>query len=138
MLQRVNTEADKPRRSVKKDFHLNAILSLMTGMTLSREGEVGPQRLVAFMMEAQADACVTMENAETVRDCILEQLPFLNDINFDGLHEILRVDPSPDNPYITVWREMQALKYGEEHALIPLARWQRLTTQKEFVQQESA
>ncbi len=132
MLQRVNTEAEQPRRQSKKDlgkkdFHLNAILSVMTGMTLSREGEAGPQRLVAFMMDEQADACVTMENAETVRDCILEQLPFLNEINFDGLHEILRVDPSPANPYITVWREMQALKFGEEHALVTLSRWQKKT-----------
>ena len=130
MLQRVNTKAEQPRRmatknSDKKDFHLNVILSLLTGITLSREGEAGPQRLVAFMMDEQADACVTMENAETVQECILEQLPFLNEINFEGLHEILRVDPSPANPYINVWREMQALKFGEEHALVSLSRWQQ-------------
>ncbi len=130
MLQRVTTQAEKSRRADKqalgkKDFHLNAILSVMTGMTLSREGEAGPQRLVAFMMDEQADACVTMDNAETVRDCLIEQLPFLNDINFESLHEILRVDPSPANPYITVWREMQALKFGEEHALAPLSRLKR-------------
>lgn len=130
MLQRVNTKAAQPRpmttkNSDKKDFHLNVILSLLTGITLSREGEAGPQRLVAFMMDEQADACVTMENAETVRGCILEQLPFLNDINFDSLHEILRVDPSPANPYINVWREMQALQFGEEHALVSQSRWKR-------------
>lgn len=132
MLQRVNTKAEQTRPQAKKDlgkkdFHLNVILSLLTGITLSREGEAGPQRLVAFMMDEQADACVTMENAETVRDGILEQLPFLNDINFDSLHEILRVDPSPANPYINVWREMQALKFGEEHALVSLSRWKRAT-----------
>lgn len=125
MLQRVTAKAERnPRSSIQKNFHLNVILSLLTGITLSREGEAGPQRLVAFMMDEQADACVTMENAETVREGILAQLPFLNDINFDGLHEILRVDPSPANPYINVWREMQALKFGEEHALVSLSRWQ--------------
>lgn len=124
MLQRVTAKAERnPRSSIQKNFHLNVILSLLTGITLSREGEAGPQRLVAFMMDEQADACVTMENAETVREGILAQLPFLNDINFDGLHEILRVDPSPANPYINVWREMQALKFGEEHALVSLSRW---------------
>ncbi|MDF3024946.1 MAG: hypothetical protein K0R10_2307 [Alphaproteobacteria bacterium] len=124
MLQRVMAKAEKPQSS-QKNFHLNVILSLLTGMTLSREGEAGPQRLVAFLLDEQADACVTMENAETVRQGILEQLPFLNDINFDSLHEIMRVDPSPTNPYINVWREMQALQYGEEHALVPLSRWQK-------------
>lgn len=125
MLQRVNS-AEKPRRSVKKSFHLNAILSLVTGLPLSREGAVGPQRLVAFMMEMEADDGITMEHAETVRECIEEQLPFLKEINFEGLYHILKVDPSSENPYLTVWREMQALRYGEEHALIPLARWERL------------
>ena len=130
MLQRVNARAEKPRRSVKKSFHLNAILSLTTGLPLSREGTVGPQRLVAFMMEAEADDGITLEHAETVRQCLEEQLPFVKDISFEGLYQILKIDPSPDNPYLSVWREMQALRYGEEHELIPLNRWERLKLQK--------
>jgi len=129
MLQKVDTSA-RSRRTVKKDFHLNAILSLVTGLPLSREGMAGPQRLVAFMMEMDADDSITLEHAATVKQCLEEQLPFVKDINFEGLYHILKMDPSPDNPYLSVWREMQALRYGEEHALIPLARWQRLKTQK--------
>lgn len=125
MLQRVNS-AEKPRRTVKKSFHLNAILSLVTGLPLSREGAVGPQRLVAFMMEMDADDSITIEHAETVKASLEEQLPFLKDINFEGLYHILKIDPSADNPYLAVWREMQALRYGEEHALIPFQRWERL------------
>ncbi len=82
------------------------------------------------MMEAEADDGITLEHAETVRQCLEEQLPFVKDISFEGLYQILKIDPSPDNPYISVWREMQALRYGEEHELIPLNRWERLKLQK--------
>lgn len=130
MLQKVDSRKDKPRRSVRKNFHLNAILSLVTGLPLSREGSAGPHRLVAFMLEAEAGDDITLDNAETVKDCLEDQLPFLKDINFEPLHQILKLDPSPDNPYLSVWREMQALRYGEEHALIPLSRWERLRNRK--------
>lgn len=130
MLQRVTARAEKPLRSVKKTFHLNVILSLLTGLTLSREGTAGPQRLVAFMMETEANDASAAEHADAVKACLEEQLPFLDDVNLEGLYNILKVDPSPDNPYLSVWREMQALRYGEEHELIPLARWQRLRRQQ--------
>jgi hypothetical protein len=130
MLQRVTARAEKPPRSVKKTFHLNVILSLLTGLTLSREGTAGPQRLVAFMMETDADDASAAEHADEVKACLEEQLPFLDDVNLEGLYNILKVDPSPDNPYLSVWREMQALRYGEEHEVIPLARWQRLRRQQ--------
>ncbi|HYD18813.1 MAG TPA: hypothetical protein VEF76_10080 [Patescibacteria group bacterium] len=130
MLQNVKKRAEETARPVAKTFHLNAILSLITGIPLSREGAAGPQRLAAFMMDDEADHGVAIENADTVRDCLEEQLPFLKDIDFDGLHEILKLDASGSNPYVTVWRERQALNFGEEHALVPLAAWEFSKAQK--------
>lgn len=130
MQQKASAEPVKTRRTTRKNFHLNAILSLVTGMTLSREGSAGPHRLVAFMLEAEAGESITMENAETVKKCLEEQLPFLKDISFDALHQIMKMDPSPDNPYLSVWREMQALRYGEEHPVLPVSRWQACQMKK--------
>ena len=130
MQQTATAEPVKTKRTSRKNFHLNAILSLVTGIPLSREGSAGPQRLVAFVMETEADEGVTMENAITVKKCLEEQFPFLTEINFEALHQIMKMDPSPDNPYLSVWREMQALRYGEEHAVLPLSRWQNCQMKK--------
>ncbi|MDE1151325.1 MAG: hypothetical protein PW788_02215 [Micavibrio sp.] len=125
MLQKVKSAiAPAPRRSESKTFHLNSILSVVTGLVLSREGAVGPQRLIAFMLESDAVLETSFENEERVRDCVLEQLPFLSEISMQGLAEIIRYDAAPDNPYLKVWLEMQHLRFGEDHGLVPLSRWQ--------------
>lgn len=133
MQQKATAEPVKTRRTSTKNFHLNAILSLVTGLSLSREGSAGPHRLAAFVMEAEAGEGVTLESAAAVRQCLEEQLPFLKDINYDPLHQIMKMDPSPDNPYLSVWREMQALRYGDEHAVMPLARWQNCKKKQQKV-----
>lgn len=131
MQQKATAEPVKTRRTSKKNFHLNAILSLVTGLPLSREGSAGPHRLAAFVMEAEASEGVTLESAAAVRECLEEQLPFLREINYEPLYQIMKMDPSPDNPYLSVWREMQALRYGEEHAVMPLGRWQDLKKKRQ-------
>jgi len=133
MLQKVTgdiAENAVPRTALRKTFHLNEILSVETGLPLTKEGVAAVHRLVAFMMETDADAEITLQNRELVRDCLEEQLPFLSDINFSGLASILKYDPAVDNPYIRVWAETQSLRFGEEHTLIPVSRWQRLSRQK--------
>lgn len=111
--------------ATRKAVHLNDILSLYTGFLLAREGTPALHRLVAFLMETEASPASTALNNDAARACLAEQLPFLKDINYAGLHAIIRQDPSDKNPYISVWREMQALRFGEEHYLVPAARWAR-------------
>ncbi len=112
----------KPSR---KNFHLNEILSISSGFLLAREGAAAVHRLVAFVMETDASAATTAQYSADVKQCIEEQLPFLKDVSLTGLHAIYKYDQSAENPYLTVWREMQALRYGEEHYLVPLSRWKR-------------
>ena len=130
MLQKVSR---RPAQNGKgsaagKTFHLNEILSVVSGLPLAREGSAAIHRLVAFMMEAEAGSYSTTTNAEAVKACIEQQLPFIAEINLAGLHQIYQYNagnPEP-NPYLDVWLEMQALRYGPEHALLPLNRWQKL------------
>ncbi len=112
----------KPSR---KNFHLNEILSISTGFQLAREGAAAVHRLVAFVMEADASPANTAEYSAVVKQCVEEQLPFLKDVSLTGLHAIYKFDQSAENPYLNVWREMQALRYGDEHYLVPLSRWKR-------------
>lgn len=112
----------KPQR---KSFHLNEILSLSTGFLLAREGAAAVHRLVAYIMETDASAENTARYSKDVKYCLEEQLPFLKDLSLAGLHAIYKYDQSPQNPYLDVWREMQGLRYGDEHYIVPLGRWQR-------------
>jgi hypothetical protein len=126
MLQKV-TPRPVSGATARKSFHLYEILSLVSGLPLAQEGSAAVHRLVAFMMEAEASSLNTTANAETVKQCLEEQLPFLKELNMTGLYQIYRYNadcPDP-NPYLDVWLEMQALRYGEEHALMPFSRWQR-------------
>lgn len=107
-----------------KYFHLNDVLSLSSGLMLAQEGSAALHRLVAFVMDCDADAAQTRANIETVKACIEEQMPFLADVNLGGVHPIYKIDPAPTNPYLRVWLEMQALRYGEEHPVMTLAAWQ--------------
>jgi len=110
--------------AAQKFFHLNDIISLTTGLMLAQEGSAALHRLVAFVMGSEADAAQTRANVETVKTCIEEQLPFLAEINLGGVYPIYKIDPAPTNPYLRVWLEMQALRFGEEHALMTFAAWQ--------------
>jgi hypothetical protein len=125
MLQKV-TRRPAGGSTARKTFHLNEILSVVAGLPLSKEGSAAIHRLVAFMMEAEASSLGTTTNAEAVRRSMEDQLPFLKEVNLAGLHQIYQYNAdSPDpNPYLEVWLEMQALRYGAEHALMPLSRWQ--------------
>ena len=113
---------EKPARKV---FHLNDILCVTTGLMVAKEGPAALHRLVAFIMEDEADAQTTTTKAHQAKACIEEQLPFLKDINVASLYSIYNYKPGRDNHYLSVWRDMQALRYGAEHALMPLSRWQQ-------------
>jgi hypothetical protein len=112
------------QRPSRKSFHLNEIISLSTGFLLAREGVVAVHRLVAFVMETEATAENTAHLGRAAKECIEEQLPFLKDLALDGLYAIFRQNPRAENPYIRVWCEMQELRYGDEHYLVPRSRWQ--------------
>lgn len=125
MLQKV---VRRPGSSAKKAFHLNEILSLASGLPLAREGQAAIHRLAAFVMENEANASNTAANAETAKRCLEEQLPFLKEINMAGLYQIYNYDAEGEemeNPYLDVWMEMQALRYGPEHNIVPFSRWQQ-------------
>lgn len=113
------------QKPLRKSFHLNDILSLSTGFLLAQEGAAAVHRLTAFIMETEASAENTAHYAEAVKKCIEAQLPFLKDVSLAGLHAIYKYNPSAQNPYLNVWLEMQALRYGDEHYLVPQSRWQR-------------
>ena len=124
MLQKVTR---RPGPNAKKTFHLDEILSLASGLPLAREGQAAVHRLVAFVMENEANASNTAANAETAKKCLEEQLPFLKEINMAGLYQIYNYDAESEemeNPYLDVWMEMQALRYGPEHNIMPFSRWQ--------------
>lgn len=120
MLQSSSDTAD----ATQKFFHLNDIISLTTGLLLAQEGSPALHRLAAFVMGSDADAAQTRANIETVKTCLEEQLPFLADVSLGGVYPIYKIDPSPSNPYLRVWLEMQALRFGEEHAVMTFAAWQ--------------
>ncbi|GEM_PF-1391515 len=107
-----------------KKFHINELLTLTTGMMLAQEGTAAVHRLVAFVMETEADVVQTMANIETVKNCIEEQLPFLQEVKLSGLYPIYQYDSSPTNPYLTVWLEMQSLHFGDEHEVMTFRAWQ--------------
>jgi hypothetical protein len=109
---------------VSKYFHLNDIISLSSGLMLAQEGSAALHRLVAFVMDCDATAAQTQANIETVKACLEEQLPFLADLKLDGVYPIYKIDPSPANPYLRVWLEMQALRFGDEHPVVSFAAWQ--------------
>lgn len=110
--------------AVCKYFHLNDIISLSTGLLLAQEGSAALHRLVAFVMGCDATAAQTRANIETVKACLEEQLPFLSELKLGGVYPIYKIDPSPTNPYLRVWLEMQALRFGDEHAVTTFAAWQ--------------
>lgn len=114
----------------QKKFHINDIVSLSSGLMLAQEGSAALYRLVGFIMDCDATAAETRTHIQTVKNCIEEQLPFLRDVNLDGVQPIFKIDPSPTNPYLAVWLEMQALRFGEEHLLMPYAAWQAQKTKQ--------
>lgn len=117
------TEEIIPRSDIKK-FHLNELLSLTTGLMLAQEGAAAMHRLVAFVMETDADPSLTAFNLETVKACVAAQCPFLAEVKLESLYPIFKYDPAPTNPYLTVWLEMQGLHFGEEHDIMTLRAWQ--------------
>lgn len=109
----------------RKSFHLNDLLCLTTGLMLAKEGAAALHRLVAYVMEEEASVRNTAINAVAAKKCVEEQLPFLKDINVASLYSIYGYKPAGENPYLSVWRDMQALRYGAEHYIIPYSRWQK-------------
>lgn len=116
-------QTDMSRGSDTKKFHFNDLLSLTTGLLLAQEGAAAVHRLVAFVMETDADPALTSLHIETVKACIEAQCPFLAEVKLSGLYPIFKYDPSPTNPYLTVWLEMQSLHFGEEHDIMTLRAW---------------
>lgn len=115
-----DTAEETCTRSDIKKFHLNELLSLTTGLMLAQEGAAAMHRLVAFVMETDADPSLTALHLETVKACVEAQCPFLEDVKLESLYPIFKYDPSPANPYLTVWLEMQGLHFGEEHEIMTL------------------
>ncbi|MDY0008211.1 MAG: hypothetical protein RBS08_00765 [Bdellovibrionales bacterium] len=124
MYGNVCTAACRSAVDGQKNFHINDIISLSSGLMLAQEGAAALYRLVGFVMDCDATAAETRANIQKVKNCVEEQLPFLHDINLDGVQPIFKIDPSPTNPYLVVWLEMQALRFGEEHPLMTYAAWQ--------------
>lgn len=118
-------QIEAPRASDTKKFHLNDLLSLTTGLLLAQEGTAALHRLVAFVMEADADPALTALHLETVKESIEAQLPILAEVKLSGLYPIFKYDSSPTNPYLTVWLEMQSLHFGEEHEVMTLRAWKQ-------------
>jgi hypothetical protein len=115
-----------PIRTAKKSFHLNEILSLYSGLHLAKEGVAAVHRLVAFLMETEASSYATAEHEASAKKCLEEQLPFLKELNLGGLQQIYNYDSDDSpNPYLDVWVEMQGLRYGTEHNLVPMSRWNK-------------
>lgn len=126
MLQKVTR---RPGPHGRKVFHLDEILSLFSGLPLASEGQAAIYRLIAFIMESEASPAGAAANAETAKRCVEEQLPFLRELNISGLYQIYNYDTQAEeteNPYLDVWMEMQALRYGREHGLVPFNAWQKL------------
>ncbi len=116
-----STCGDNP---VSKKFHINDIISLFSGLVLAREGSAAVLRLAAYMMDGDADNAQTRSNLEKLKICLGEQFAFLSDLQLDAVTSMHKMDPSTANPYITVWLEMQALRFGEEHRVTTYAAWQ--------------
>ncbi len=109
---------------VSKNFHINDIISLATGLVLAREGSAAVHRLAAYMMDGDADNAQTRANLEKLKACLNEQFAFLSELRMDAVAPIYKIDPSASNPYLTVWLEMQALRFGTEHPVMTYAAWQ--------------
>ena len=122
--QRKTVDPRAVRHAPPKAFHLNEILSLTTGLQLAQEGAAAIHRLVAFVMQAEATAANTAAAAETVKRCLQEQLPFLQEVRVSEVYEIYQFNPSPANPYLRMWLEMQELRYGDMHDVMPFTTWQ--------------
>jgi hypothetical protein len=125
MLQKVTP---RPGPNARKSFQLNEILSLMSGLPLACEGPVAIYRLVAFVMETDANAAAAAANLETVKQCLREQLPFLEEVDMTGLYQIYNYESAREeveNPYLDVWMEMQTLRYGNDHRLMPFNAWKK-------------
>lgn len=120
-----STCSDQP---VSKKFHINDIISLATGLMLAREGSAAVLRLAAFMMDDDADNAHTRPHLEKLKTCLHEQFAFLAELRLDAVAPIYKIDPSATNPYLTVWLEMQALRFGTEHAVMTYAAWQAQKT----------
>ncbi len=137
MLQKVTP---RPGPNARKSFQLNEILSLMSGLPLACEGPVSIYRLVAFVMETDANAAAAAANLETVKQCLREQLPFLEAVDMTGLYQIYNYESAREeieNPYLDVWMEMQTLRYGNDHRVMPFKAWKKAKHSAECASEEA-
>ncbi len=123
IVSRQDTISAKP---VRKVFHLNDILCLSTGLMVAREGAAALHRLVAFITEEDASARNTAINGHAARQCVMEQLAFLGEINTASLYSVYQYKSNRNNPYLDIWLDMMALRYGDEHMLVTRAKWQAI------------
>lgn len=109
-----------------KLFPFHDILSIMAGVPLTAEGEAPLHRLVGFIAEDDACDTITADKLGMVRRCLQDQLPFLSEVGFDELRDVFSyTNSAANNPYLSVWMEMKAMKYGEQHRLLPLSVWRQ-------------
>jgi hypothetical protein len=113
----------------RKYASLDLLLSVVTGMTLNEGGIEAVAAFAGWMAGLSAaetkNPDAVLKYMPKVKAALEDQLPFLKDINLSGLRPIFRHDPTPANPYLKVWTDMQALRYGEEHAVMTCHAWQQ-------------
>jgi hypothetical protein len=110
--------------TASKNFALADILSLVVGLCFSKEnGTVATHRLVGFILEADASAESFVTHAADAKQCVEEQLPFLKQIDLAQLYMFYKANPEQADSYLNIWLEMQEIKYGATHTLMPLSLW---------------
>jgi len=105
-----------------KGFALRDILSLASGLSLPGADVHG---LVAFLTATDKSAQNTAVNGKDARDCLMEQLPFLKNIDITLLHMAFKQDRAQLDAHLSLWLDAQQKNYGDEHFLMPQSRWQR-------------
>lgn len=110
--------------TVSKSFALADVLSLVVGLCFSKEnGTAATHRLVGFILETDASAESFVTHAATAKQCVEEQLPFLKQVDLAQLYMFYKANPEQADSYLNIWLEMQEIKYGAAHTLVPLSVW---------------
>lgn len=106
-----------------KAFPLADILSLASGLLLPASGARAVHELVGYITGTPADAADTQ--SKDARACLEEQLPFLKSVDYTQLHAAFKTDRAHFDDRLALWLDTQVRKYGDEHYIMPLARWER-------------
>jgi len=112
-----------------KGFPLADLLSLSSGLLLPQSSPVRLHMLVAYLTGADPSAAAS--RAKDAKACLEEQLGFLKTVDFSPLHGTIKngVQSTLKNggmdARLEMWFGQQVKKFGDEHYVMPLARWER-------------